>query len=120
MDHIDNNPSNNAPDNLRWATKREQVRHSYDSNKGRKSNAPKRSKPIKGRPLRLNSDGEKEEWVKYPSRGAAARALNLDSGAISACLNGKIKQTGGYEFKFGEPKEPWLLEGEIWRDVVME
>ena len=65
--------------------------------------------------------GEKEEWVKYPSRGAAARALNLDSGAISACLNGKQKQTGGYEFvEDEEAAEPEVIPGEEWRDVVAE
>jgi hypothetical protein len=60
-----------------------------------------------------------EEWVEYPSSHAAARELDLDPGGISACLNGKRKQTGGCEFaRDGEAAEPELLPGEEWRDVV--
>ena len=32
VDHIDNNPSNNNVDNLRWLTQAEQVKHSYATN----------------------------------------------------------------------------------------
>ena len=119
-DHIDNDPSNNASKNLRWASRQEQIRHSYESNKDRKSNAPRQSKPIKGRLCNRNSsDGEEEEWVEYPSSNAAARKLDLDPGSIRACLSGRIKQTGGYEFvRDEEEAEPELLPGEEWRDVV--
>ena len=119
-DHIDNDRGNNASKNLRWASRQEQIRQSYESNKDRKSNAPQRSKPIKGRLWNRNSsDGKEEEWVEYPSSNAAARKLDLDQGNICACLNGRQKQTGGYEFVRDEDAaEPELLPGEEWRDVV--
>ena len=45
----------------------------------------------------------------------------MNPGNISACLDGKQKQTGGYEFvRDQEAAEPELLPGEEWRDVVAE
>ena len=34
VDHIDNDPSNNALSNLRWASRSEQIKHSYATNAG--------------------------------------------------------------------------------------
>ena len=67
-------------------------------------------------PVRGRAVGE-EEWVEYESASAAARALKLHQGAVSACCNGKIKskQTGGYEFEFGDPVEPAEYPGEVWK-----
>ena len=111
VDHIDGNPSNNRLDNLRWASRSEQVRHSYATNKKRASSAPKRSKPVLGRAL------SSQEWTRYPSTERAARALELFSSNISACCIGKRKRTGEYEFKWAEANEAALLPGEIWRNV---
>jgi plasmid maintenance system antidote protein VapI len=113
VDHIDNDPSNNRLDNLRWANRSEQIRHSYATNKKRASNAPKRSKPVLGRALGT------QEWTQYPSSNEAARALGLHHGNISACCRGKCKRTGEYEFKWAEANEEAVLPGEVWRDVVV-
>ena len=48
-DHIDNNPSNNNVENLRWASPAEQIKHSYATNLERKSSADRQSKPVQGR-----------------------------------------------------------------------
>ena len=56
------------------------------------------------------------EWTRYDSANAAARELQLNNGAISACCNGKVRQTGGYEFRFVQTTTA-LLENEVWRDV---
>jgi hypothetical protein len=113
VDHIDNDPSNNRLDNLRWANRSEQVRHSYATNKTRGSNAQRTSKPVLGRALGT------EEWTQYPSTAEAARALGVKPGNISACCGGKQKRTGKYEFKWAEANEAAVLPGEIWRDVVV-
>ena len=107
VDHIDNDPSNNRLDNLRWASRREQIRHSYATNETRASNAPKRSKPVLGRELGT------EEWAQYPSTQEAARSLGLKSGHISACCRGRTKRTGEYEFKWAEANE--ALPGEVFK-----
>jgi hypothetical protein len=112
VDHIDNDPSNNLLDNLRWANRSEQIRHSYATNEARASNAPKRSKPVLGRALCT------EEWTQYPSTAEAARALGLHSGSICACCGGKYKRQGEYEFKWAEANEAAVLPGEEWRDIV--
>jgi hypothetical protein len=113
VDHIDNDPSNNRLDNLRWASRSEQIRHSYATNEARGSNAPKRSKPVLGRPLGTH------EWTQYASIMEAARVLGLNPGSISACCGGRIKRTGEYEFKWAEANEEAVLPGEVWRDVVI-
>ena len=112
VDHIDNNPSNNRLENLRWASRSEQIQHSYATNENRGSNAPKQSKPVEARVLGA------EEWVPYASSNEAARSLGLYPGNVSACCRGKQKQTGGYEFRWGKANEVAVLEGEVWVDIV--
>ena len=109
VDHIDNDPSNNRKENLRWLNPSEQVDHSYATNEERGSSAPKQSKPVEGRELGT------EAWVPYASSHEAARKLGLHQAAICACCNGKVKKTGNYEFRYGEANEVAVLEGEEWK-----
>ena len=115
VNHIDGNPANNRADNLAWVTPSENTQHSYDTNAERKSNAPKQSKPVLGR-----RHGSEEEWVEYESANAAARALGLHMGSISACCNGRTKRAGEYEFKWAPPAEDQRdRPGEEWREVQL-
>ena len=114
VNHGDGDPGNNALWNLEWMTQAEQVLHSFATNKNRRSPAGKTSKPCRGRRV-----GE-TAWTEYASGNEAARVLGLDPGNISACCAGKRKQTGGFEFEHSTPTEPEQLEGEEWRDVVLE
>ena len=113
INHIDGNPSNNALSNLEFASRSEQIHHSYATNTERKSSARKQSKPVHGR--RVNDTN----WVRYPSAREAARQLGLDPGHISACCRKTQHQTGGYEFELAESSEPEQLDGEEWRDVIV-
>ena len=109
VDHIDNNPSNNRLENLRWASRSEQMKHSYATNKNRGSSAQRTSKPVEGRVLGA------EAWVPYASSAEAARSLGLNPGAISGCCSGVCKKTGGYEFRWGVANEVAVLPGEVWK-----
>ena len=54
--------------------------------------------------------------MPYALSMEAARELGLDQGTISGCCRGECKQTGGYEFRWGQANEV-VLEGEVWMDV---
>ena len=112
VDHIDGDPTNNRLDNLRWASHSEQTKHSYASNAARRSNAPRQSKPVRGR-----KRGD-VTWTSYPSANEAARALQLNNGSVRNCCAKKQSHTRGYEFEYDAPTEEAVLPGEEWRDVV--
>ena len=113
VDHIDNIKSNNRAINLRWASPRENLLNETTIS-NRKSNGPKRSKPVKARPV---GDSNAPWSLRFESTHDAARKLGVHVENIGGCLherNGR-KSAGGYEFAFDEPNEPEQLPGEEWR-----
>ena len=58
--------------------------------------------------------------MEYESTRAAARALGLSPGGVSACCRGKQKRTGEYEFKWAPLAEDQHdRPGEEWREVQL-
>lgn len=112
--HIDGDSTNNKIDNLRWATPSENIKASYTTNNNRASNVLRRCKPISGRKIGTN------EWIQYAHSHEASDKLGIQQANISACALGKISHAGGYQFKYAESNEPEVLEGEIWKDVILE
>ena len=105
IDHIDRNSKNNALDNLRACTPKENLANRT----GVKSNAPARSKPV--RIVFPENDGRVFDSVRY-----AARQLNLKPGHVSqSCRKGC--KVGGFKFEYVEdadlPGESWF-KGQIW------
>lgn len=108
VNHKDLDRRNNFLENLEWVTSAENMKHAYRTNANRKSNAPKRSKPVE---CYING-----KWKKYDSASEAGRQLNLNHGSVSkACDKGH--RPGGYQFRWGTPTEPDILEGEEWKTI---
>ena len=113
VDHIDNIKSNNRAINLRWASPRENLLNETTIS-NRKPSGPKRSKPVKARPV---GDSNAPWSLRFESTHDAARKLGVHVENIGGCLherNGR-KSARGYEFAFDEPNEPEQLPGEEWR-----
>ena len=110
--HLDHQPENNRPDNLCWLTHEENIKESHRrTDRTRKPNGPQKSRKTLGRKFQST-----DEWTEYPSTHAAAEALHLLHGNVSAVARGRQHQTGGYEFKYAEQPE---LPGEVWKSLTV-
>jgi hypothetical protein len=104
VDHIDRDPSNNRVDNLRWATKSEQVRNRI---------LPRNK--AGSRPVEVNFG---TGWIRYESVNDAARSNGFNLGSLSQLLHGKggLKSVNGAVARFVDVDEV-ADENEEWRMV---
>lgn len=93
IDHIDTDPNNNAPDNLRWVDRRGQMKNTLTSK--HLSIANTNNKKISKEVVQLTDDGAIVGI--YPSIREAERQTGYSSSSISRCCNGILyKHCGGY------------------------
>ena len=108
INHKDGDRGNNSVANLEYVTPSENMLHHYNNGKSASRND---CKAVESRRY-----GSNDTWTWYASMAIAAKKKRLHRGCISNCVNGRQKQTGGYEFRLSVPT-PEQLPGEVWRNV---
>lgn len=91
IDHIDTNPLNNHPSNLRWTTTRGNA-----NNPITRENKINAAKTTKVKQLSLNG----EVMQTYKSVIEAERRTKIDNGNISKCCQGKRNTAGGFKWMY--------------------
>ena len=90
VNHKDENIQNNNANNLEWCT------HSYNQNYGKRNKRVQEKLGIK-----INQYDLKGNYIKtFNSITEAQKKCNTTH--INECLSGKLKQTGGYIWKYAE------------------
>lgn len=109
VNHKDGDPSNSHVVNLEYVTHAANIQLSFELNPSRSTGGPARSKPV------LSRERGSNDWVWHSSLAEAANVFGVRAGNISTCCHGRAPSTGGMYFRFAQPLEPDVLDGEVWK-----
>lgn len=109
VDHIDENHSNNALENLQWCARAENTRKFTKGRPQYHNGKSKLSKPIQ----QWSLDGNKL-IAEFKSTHEASRSLKVDSGCIASCARGINPTAYNYLWKYVPQPRDVDLHGEIW------
>lgn len=111
VNHKDENPANNAVENLEWVTHQQNCNYGNHNERIRQANRKRKmtdeqraklSEARKGMGCKAvqQYDRDGNLIAEYKSVREAAEALGLDAGNISSCARGKRPTAGGFIFKY--------------------
>ena len=115
VNHRDGNKENNAAENLEYVSASENIAHCYAVADRKGTSA--------GRPVESRLCGSDNDWYPHPSIVAAAQMLGLQRNGISACINGRRRRAGAYEFRLPIAPAAPAFDGhtdEEWREVDVQ
>ncbi len=110
VNHTDHDRSNNAVDNLEYATPSENVSHTYRRDTERKPTG--NVKPVESRP-NIGSG----EWTWHSSITNAARVCGVSRTLVRLHALNSRSHAGKFEFRFAQVESSKDGPGEEWRDV---
>jgi hypothetical protein len=108
VNHRDGNKSNNGynidgKDNLEWATRSENMRHSYRELGQRPPTLGKFGKDNHSSKAVIQSTKSGEIIAEYVSGFEAKNKTGISNSDISSCCHGRLNSAGGFKWKF-KPK----------------
>mmetsp|Transcript_56520 Transcript_56520/g.183699 ORF Transcript_56520/g.183699 Transcript_56520/m.183699 type:complete len:416 (-) Transcript_56520:67-1314(-) len=112
--HKDGVKEHNRVVNLEYVTPAENTQYFHAASTRRHLNGVALSKPLMAR-----LTGE-EDWMYYPSIRKASERLGVNKSSISMCCHLRQRSSKNYEFKFVESGIPLVLNGEEWRDAIID
>jgi hypothetical protein len=97
IDHIDTNPANNVPENLRWVTTEENANNTITK---ARVTAANQKRAIERSQMVLVYDKDYNLLSAFTSTADAARRLNYSQGNITNCCNGALPHYHGLYFSY--------------------
>lgn len=95
VNHKDEDKTNNVVSNLEWCTAAYNMNYGTRNERARKAITRTQGKPV----YVIPSSGH---HYYFDSLAKAAVLLGLSEGAVSSCLNGKLKHHHGFTFEWAE------------------
>lgn len=105
--HMDDDPSNNMPWNLKWGTDYDNVHDCINAGRAYRFSRDDIKKANSVRRISITSVNLKTgEEIEYISQQEASRDLGMSQGAINRVLRGLSKHANGYYFYYTDNPKP--------------